>query len=138
MRPIVVVLVCNRPCAQLRLTEEHPRAGGVPALVRVTWADAESLPLLSPPDGSRSPWGASFPRSHGESGLPFLFPTLRGIRSEGETGLISGDISSDPPPWRDPWVGGREGFLRGPRGQGLGLSLTASPSALSLHTCPTS
>ena len=137
------------------IMEEHPCAGGIPALVRVTWAEAASFPWLSPPDSSRSPWGASFSRSHGESGLPFLFPTLKGIRSEGETGLISGDISSDSTtvpklsfpqelcsllvgPWGDPWVGGREGLLRGRRGQGLGLGWAASLSALPLRTCPSS
>lgn len=140
----IAVLVCNRPCAQLRHMEAHPCAGGIPALVCVTWAEAESFPLLSPPDSSRSPWGASFSRSHGELGLPFLFPTVKGIRSEGETGLIFGDVSSDSTtvpkfsfpqelcsllvgPWGDPWVGGREGFSRGCRGQGLGLGWAASP-----------
>ena len=145
MITIIIVLMCNRPCAQLRHMEEHPCAGGVPALVCVTWAEAESFPLLSPPDSSRSPWGASFSRSHGESGLPFLFPTLKGIRSEGETGLISWDVSSDSTtvskfsfpqefcllpvgPWRDPWVGGRE-ELQNLRGE---CSETRAPKAKQL------
>ena len=143
MITIITVLTCNCPCAQLRRMEEHPCAEGVPALVCVTWAGAESFPLLSPPESSRSPWGASFSRSRGESGLPFLFPTLKGIRSEGETGLISGDVSSDSTtvskfsfpqefcslpvgPWRD-MVEGKGGLPEGPQRPGAEAELGCFP-----------